>query len=160
MTLLECPELETEVVLRFVDLAQMMSVAKDDWCIIGGAALVLWGVPGVSVRDIDVILSTRDAQQILGGVTRDTPALHDSGLFRSTYYTQVGSGIEFDFMADFSVNSGGEWVAVAPKPTYRIQFGDYPILLPSREELRRVLKLFGRPKDIERLKLLETSIKS
>lgn len=154
MRLLSCPKLDAEIVSKLTRLAEMMAVAQDDWCLIGGAALALWGVPGVKVRDIDVILSAGDAEAILGavGVPITTPAPND--LFRSTIYAQMGTGIQYDFMAEFAVNGPNGWMAVPPRPEYCMMFDEHAIWLPSTEELTRILKLFGRPKDVERLRLL------
>jgi hypothetical protein len=155
---LDRPELEAEPIAKFTRLAEMMSAAKDPWCLIGGSALVLWGVPGVRVRDIDVLLSQRDALAILSaeGIAVLPPSKSDR--FRSRVYAQYGTGIEYDFMAGFEVNGPDGWVGVPPKPEFSMEFGGHAILLPSREELAGILRLFGREKDLDRLKVLEQQI--
>lgn len=148
-----------EVAARLELLGQVMAAAQDDWCLIGGAALAVLGVPGVPVRDIDVLLSVADAKRIMGQLGVVSSPDRGSGRFCSQVYAQVGETIQFDFMAGLKVRADDAWVPVLPCPTSRVMFGEWPIYLPSRADMAAILRLFGRPKDLARLDLLERNIR-
>jgi hypothetical protein len=151
------PDLEPAVFERLGTLAEMLAEAEDDWCLIGGTALVLLEVPSVRVRDMDVVLSVRDAERVLGRLGVVPPRPEPSERFRSRVYAQIGDDIQFDLMAGFEVRTETGWESVPPQPSIEMGVGAHSIFVPSREEMARILRMFGRPKDLERLQLLEAA---
>ena len=127
-----------------------MAEARDDWWVIGSAAVVLHGARGGRARDIDVMLSVVDARRILPGLgVALTPGRADDR-FRSDFYCSwQAPPVPVDFMAGFHVR-GALLV-----PRTREASADAPgIFVPSREELLAILRTFGRAKDLERAALL------
>lgn len=127
--------------------AAAMRDARDDWWIIGSAAVAGHGAGPVDVRDVDVLLSVADARRILPGLGVPlTPGIADSR-FRSDFYCQWNAPpVPVDFMAGFHVF--GE----ALVPATRIAMAG--VFVPSRGELLAMLRHFGRPKDLARAQLL------
>ena len=125
-----------------------MASAHNPWWIIGSAAVALHGARPLDVRDIDVLLSVADARRILPGLNVPlTPGVADDR-FRSDVYCQwTTPPVPVDFMAGFHVH--GEPLT----PATRDEIGP-GLFVPSREELRAMLYHFGRPKDMERARLL------
>jgi signal peptidase I len=117
------------------------------------------GVPGVPVRDIDILLSVADAKRIMGQLGVVSLPDQGSDRFCSQVYAQVGETIQFDFMAGLKVRANDGRVPVSPRPTSRVMFGEWPIYLPSRADMAGILRLFGRPKDLARLDLLERNVR-
>ncbi|RYY26353.1 MAG: hypothetical protein EOP62_10550 [Sphingomonadales bacterium] len=125
-----------------------MRDARDDWWIIGSAAVALHGGNPVDARDVDVLLTVADARRILPGIgVALTPGVADSR-FRSDFYCAWGAPpVPVDFMAGFHVY--GEALVPATR------LGMAGVFVPSREELLAMLRHFGRPKDLARARLLD-----
>lgn len=115
------------------------------WAVFGGAALVLNGVEGISTRDIDIIVPARE----------DLPLPNETdGRFRSQQRMQMeAGGVEVDVSVGLEVKSRGRWQRVSLQQTET----DGGIRYASRSECLRLLRLFNRPKDRERLRLLRLS---
>lgn len=107
-----------------------MASASDDWWIIGSAAVALHGAAPVTVADIDVLCSERDARAVVARWT--------------------GLPLAVEFMAGFRVR--GAVVALTTRELVRVAGG--VVAVPSREELRALLVSFGREKDLVRAGLL------
>lgn len=132
-----------------------MSRAQDDWWIIAGAAVALHGEGPDKVSDVDVLTSVRDAHHILGELGIDAVPDAHHALFRSEVYGRwCGPSLTVEFMAGFQVFSGSEWIAIAPTTRERIVVDGMSVYIPSRGELKLMLVRFGRPKDLERMRLL------
>jgi hypothetical protein len=114
------------------------------WMLIGSGAMVLLGVPLETAADLDVVTSLDGASRLRaawdGWLEAGEPKLPD-GPFRSQdfarYATPWGT---VEVMGGLRVR--GRVLAVAGP-------------IPSAQEQLRILKLFGRPKDLEKAAVLE-----
>lgn len=151
------PALSPDVRKTLAGVAREMTRAEDRWWLIGGAACALHGL-AVEIADIDVIMSVRDAKQILSdlGIAPEPPG--GAGRFRSaTFGRWKGLPLQVDLMGGFEVHAAGESIAVLPITREAIEIGGQPLYVPSRRELASILCLFGRPKDIARARALAAS---
>ena len=57
-------QLPSAAVRTLVRVAEVLEAAQDDWWLIGGAAVALQGL-AIEIADIDVLLSARDARQVI-----------------------------------------------------------------------------------------------
>jgi hypothetical protein len=132
-----------------------MDAARDPWWIIASAACVLHGAGPLEVGDVDVLLTLEDARHILptlGLAVRPGP---EHPRFRSEVLgTWRGPPLPVDFLAGFSVHAAERWRAIAPATREAIDIGGATVYVPARDELRRIIECFGRPKDLERARLL------
>jgi len=141
-------------------VGEVMRFARDPWCLIGGAAALLHGVDISRLNDIDVLLSSRDAQAILARLGLKSNAKTTSDRFRSDcFFAWRGAGVPVEFMADFSVLSDGNWSPVAPEPALAISIGDAELFLPSLHDLIAMYRLFNRDKDRARIAELERLVR-
>lgn len=102
--------------------------------------------PG-GIADIDVLLSERDAETLLEprGILPET--LAPDPLFHSRWFARwEGTPVPVEFMAGFSLMEAGEWVPIWPKT----REAKGALFVPSRDELKALLKRFGRGKDLQR----------
>ncbi|RYE04258.1 MAG: hypothetical protein EOP61_01325 [Sphingomonadales bacterium] len=129
-----------------------MAGAQDDWWVIGSAAAVLHGASLGEIADIDVMLSVADARRILPGLgVALTPGVADQR-FRSEFYCQWTSPpVPVDFMAGFTAHGA----PLVPATREAITIGEQILFVPAKDELIAILQFFGRPKDLERARLLE-----
>ena len=61
-----------------------------------------------------------------------------------------------EIMAGFHVATSAGWTEVLPRTRVPIGVEEATIYVPRRDELAEMLRLFGRPKDDERIRLLTT----
>lgn len=61
-------------------------------------------------------------------------------------------------MAEFRVATAAGWTALMPRTRVRIAVEERDVFVPEREELAAMLRMFGRPKDLERARLLGAQV--
>jgi hypothetical protein len=131
--------------------------ARDPWWLIGSAAMALHGALIPDIADVDLLMSPQDAQRLCA--TRGVIPILDGGgeRFRSEVYAHWrGNPLPVDVMGGFSVHAEGRWQAVQPRTREAIGLEDGGVVhVPAIGELIEICRLFGRPKDIERARLLQ-----
>jgi hypothetical protein len=139
-----------------VGLGGIMMNCRDPWAVFGGAALRLHGVQGEPVKDIDVLLSLEDAARISARLDLENEADGGGDRFRSQFFLGLRLGdIPVDLMAGFKAFSSGRWQGVEVAEPVRIKFRSAVASVAGMADLKRIFELCGRPKDLQRLKLLQ-----
>lgn len=137
-------------------LAECAERCRDPWWVIGSAALALHGVAGLVIADVDVIASERDTLML---IERHGEILSRNGgddRFRSALFGRIGgSPLPIEIMAGLSVRSRDGWSAVQPATRVGADLATGRVHMPDRMEMTSILRRFGRPKDLQRLALLE-----
>jgi hypothetical protein len=132
-----------------------MRDSRDPWWVISSAAVALHGVTPIEVDDVDVLMSVVDAGRMmdrLGVVPIEDGA---SAMFRSTLFGRwEAPPLVVEIMAGFYVATGSGWTEVLPRTRVPIFVDERVVYVPDRAELAEMLRLFGRPKDLERARLL------
>ena len=135
--------------------ADAMRDAQDPWWVISSAAVALHGVVPIEVGDVDVLMSVLDALRAmdrLGVVPIKDGA---SSLFRSTLFGRWESPpLVVEIMAAFHVATSAGWTEVLPRTRVSLPLDGRVVYVPDRAELAAILRMFGRPKDFERVRLL------
>ena len=140
--------------VRSAEIIARVMPADADWWIIGSAALALSGVE-VKPRDIDVFAASdviEAARQALGVAAMPS----GNSRFRSDPYFQFcpDGGLEIDFMGALQVKTEEGWVDLRIESIVQIACGSVTLFVPSIAEQGRILRLFGRPKDLARAALI------
>ncbi len=151
------PELEPRLAAALSRLAEELAPCADPWWLIGSAAMALHGAPGLDVRDIDLLLSRRDAEALLA--RRGIAALpgRPDALFRSDIFARWNAGgIAVEMFAGFHLRSGGAWQPLRPQTREKLTVAGACLFVPSVAELIAWCRLFGRPKDAAREELLRS----
>ena len=135
--------------------AEAMRDAQEPWWVISSAAVALLGATPIEVGDVDVLMSVEDARRLmdrLGVVPIEGSA---SSLFRSILFGRWETPpLIVEIMAGFYVATGLGWIEVLPRTRVPVLVGGSVVYVPDRAELAEMLRLFGRPKDLERVRLL------
>ncbi len=137
-------------------LAQAAARAAEPWWIIGSTAVALHGGAVARVKDVDLMMSPGDAEEFLRRVGVQPRRGSGDERFRSAVFgvwTQPPLAVEA--FGGFELLSGGAWRPVALSTRQAVTVGGAQLFVPSRDELVRLLKSFGRPKDLERSRLLD-----
>jgi len=136
-------------------VAAIMEEARDPWWIIASAAAALHGAKPITVADVDVLLSVEDIDRILPALGIAPYRAPPNPLFRSLVLAKWPvPPVPVDLMAGFEHRVGDVWHPVWPATRQAITIGTAIIYVPERDELRRIIAGFGRPKDLERARLL------
>lgn len=147
-----------------VGALEALTEGRVAFVLIGGVAARLHGSPSVT-RDLDICYdrTTDNVQRLvdvlrahgarLRGVDEDLPFLLDA--------KTLGAGANFTFVTDLGdidvlaspagVNGYGELAANAD----RLDLGSVQILVTSLDDLIRMKRAAGRPKDLRELEILE-----
>jgi hypothetical protein len=131
---------------------------RDPWVVIGSAAVWLAG-GDVEVSDLDVLVSGADAVGLMT-VWRyrlDASFVHSAEAaerFRSNFARYHFTAFPLEVMSDFYVKANDAWVPVEVKDTKYVRCGKVDVPIPTVPEQIRILELFGRPKDAQRIEVL------
>jgi hypothetical protein len=130
---------------------------RDPWIVIGSVAAYLAGA-AVTVADLDVLTSVRDAQTMAGHwqAQRDleyTPA--DSPRFRSHLARFHFGGLPVEVIGGLEVSGADGWVPVRIGARTFVDIDGLSVPIPTIAEQIRVLQSFARPKDFQRVALLK-----
>jgi hypothetical protein len=136
-------------------VAAIMAKARDPWWIIASAAAALHGASPITVADVDVLLSVEDINRILPQIGIEPYRGPSNPLFQSAVLAKwPAPPVPVDLMAGFEHRVGDSWHPVWPTTRQAITIGTATVYVPERDELRRIIAGFGRPKDLERAGLL------
>ena len=135
--------------------AGAMRDAHDPWWVISSAAVALHGGAPIAVGDVDVLMSVGDARRLMDRLGVVPIVGGASSLFRSTLFTRWETPpLVVEIMAGFYVAAGAGWTEALPRTRVSVLVEGSVVYVPDRAELAEMLRLFGRPKDLERVRLL------
>lgn len=147
--------LPTPLIETLGSVAAIMATARDPWWIIASAAAALHGAEPITVADVDLLLSIEDINRILPMLGIEPYRGPSNPLFRSEVLAKwPAPPVPVDLMAGFEHRVGNAWHPVRPATRQAITIGTATVYVPERDELRRIIAGFGRPKDLERASLL------
>jgi hypothetical protein len=136
-------------------VAEAAQGAADRWWIIGSAAVALHGGDVPKVKDVDLMMSTRDAEAFLSRVGGERRRADASAQFRSQVFgVWKEPPIPVEVFGGFGVAADAGWREVSLSTREPVSVAGTQVYVPSAEELVRLLHSFGRPKDLERARLL------
>ncbi len=151
--------LSADLRLTLVMTADALARAQEPWWVISSAAVALHGVTPVEVGDVDVLMSVIDARRAMDQLGVAPIEDGASALFRSTLFGQWESPpLVVEIMAGFHVATSSGWTKVLPRTRVPIFVDERVVYVPDRAELADMLRLFGRPKDLERVRLLTSQV--
>jgi len=129
--------------------------AGDAWWIIGSAAVVLHGRSLPEPRDVDLLMSARDAEALLKRLGQAPRKGAPSDRFQSAVFgTWTEPPIPVEIMGGFRLRTREGWQDVAPATREAVTVQGTTLFVPSADELAAFLRAFGRSKDLERIDAL------
>jgi len=142
-----------------VVVPELRRVCRDAWTLVGSAAAWLAGAD-VTVADLDVLTSARDAETLAGFWCERRDGMHvpaDGERFRSHFARYGFPGLPVEVMGDLECFGARGWEPVRISGIVMAELGGFTVPIPIVAEQMRILESFGRPKDRQRaaqLKLL------
>lgn len=133
---------------------------QDDFFIIGASALTLAGIEIGNTGDIDILSSKRDAlylQQIWTDKRVNDHITECDDLFRSTFARYSFGDMDIEVMGDLEINKNNIWQPLKIQDYFLIDIKYIQLKIPTIGEQIRILELFGREKDREKIALITDS---
>jgi len=129
----------------------------EPWAIIGGGALTILGFSVEDLPDVDIATTAAGAYRLRrawdGWWLNSDP--DPSGRFRSRYARYRAPEGEIDVVGNLEIRLDGLWRPVRVEAVERREFAGRTWPIPTAAEQLRILRLFGRPKDLARADRLE-----
>lgn len=134
-----------------------LNACDPHWVVYGSAAVALCGY-GVEVNDVDVMMSTDGLERFrrLYACWCECAEVPAGSLFRSAMSRFLINGFRLEVCGPLEICRNGRW--------QKVRIGEVTVLSDglrhcSADECRRLLRLFGRPKDLLRLQLMSSGQK-
>jgi hypothetical protein len=136
--------------------AEAAAQARDPWWIIGSAAVTLHGAHVPDIKDVDLLMTASDAEEVLLSLGLRSRPPTSSTLFRSSVFgTWSAPPLPVEIMGDLSLATSDGWCPVRPNTREAVTVDGHQLFVPSAGELIAMLRSFGRPKDLVRIRLME-----
>ena len=151
--------MDAKLVGALQEIARAAPAGREDWWIIGSVALVLAGVEGVEPADVD-LLGSAETLSIFLHNWQEQPAPPKPGArFRSNPYDRIDRPgcLPIETMGDLEVLSESGWQKVLPLTRLIVDINGLPVFIPALDEQLAILRLFGREKDLAKIRLVEAA---
>ena len=134
-----------------------LSQLEDDYFLIGSSALALTGINIASTNDIDILTSRKNADELkIKWSDRQKTNYQPVGSshFRSNFARFDFDTMDIEVMGGLEVKKSNAWIPVIIEDYFLYERDGYQVKIPTLEEQKRILLLFDRSKDKEKLKLI------
>ena len=128
-----------------------------DFYVIGASAMILSGIEVGETADIDILTTEMNScklQHLLKTYMEISPETKEDGLFSSNFARFNLPLMDVEVMGNLQIKKNNVWLFVYVQEYREIFIGDLIIRIPTMEEQKRILSLFGREKDLKRILVL------
>lgn len=128
-----------------------------DFYVIGASAMILSGIEVGETADIDILTTEMNScklQHLLKTYMEISLETKEDDLFRSNFARFKLPLMDIEVMGDLQIKKNDIWQSVCVKEYKEIFIGNLIIKIPTIEEQKRILSLFGREKDLKRILIL------
>lgn len=151
-------DIREQIITTLLQAEESLMKMHEEWCIIGAAAMILHGMSIGSTSDIDILTTDRGAAELQKSMKvwrENCPVTKEDNLFRSNFARFKFPLMDMEVMGNLQINKEGRWREVRVTDFEELRIGRMVVKLPTLNELKNILRLFGRDKDLRRLRLLE-----
>jgi hypothetical protein len=128
------------------------------WTVIASAAVAIHTGNAEGVGDVDVLLDEPGAEAVFAALGLPLAAGAGTDRFRSRLFgTWHGAPMAVELFAGFELCRDGVWQDVRVEDCKEVRFGTIRAVVPAVDELRDMLRSFGRDKDLARAAMLSPS---
>lgn len=142
-------------------IADALNRLDSECYIIGASAMILSDVAIEYTNDIDLLTDSNGSQQLqalLSEYRIKEPITKEDSLFRSHFAAFALPLLELEVMGNLQVMKNNRWNNVEVNEFVELQLDNLHIKIPTLEEQKRILLLFGREKDLQRVKLIDQKL--
>lgn len=147
-----------EIISEFISQASKdLDTIRDNYFVIGSAAMVLTGCKLPKIADINILMSSADANRLkeLWEPKLKTDHVYQyERVFRSNSNRFDFGFIDAEVMGNLEVNAGQQWIPVVVGQFVTVEVNGHSLKVPTLKEQYRIYRFFGRPKDLEKAKII------
>ena len=136
--------------------AELLEIGPDFY-IIGASAMILSDIEIGETSDIDILTTEMNSLKLqcsLKAYMEIAPETKEDGLFASNFARFNLPLMDVEVMGNLQIKKNNVWQFVYVQEYREIFIGDLIIRIPTMEEQKRILSLFGREKDLKRILVL------
>ena len=136
--------------------AELLEIGPDFY-IIGASAMILSDIEIGETSDIDILTTEMNSLKLqcsLKAYMEIAPETKEDGLFSSNLARFNLPLMDVEGMGNLQIKKNNVWQFVYVQEYREIFIGDLIISIPTMEEQKRILSLFGREKDLKRILVL------
>ena len=136
--------------------AELLEIGPDFY-IIGASAMILSDIEIGETSDIDILTTEMNSLKLqcsLKAYMEIAPETKEDGLFCSNFARFNLPLMDVEVMGNLQIKKNNVWQFVYVQEYREIFIGDLIIRIPTMEEQKRILSLFGREKDLKRILVL------
>jgi len=149
-----------DIISEFISQASKdLDTLRDNYFVIGSAAMVLMGCKLPKIADINILTSSADANRIkeLWEPKIKTDHVYEyERIFRSNSSRFDFGFIDAEVMGNLEVNAGQQWIPLVIGQFVTVEVNGHALKVPTLKEQYRIYRFFGRPKDLEKSKILSS----
>lgn len=141
-----------------LSIAAELQVINSEFYVIGASAMILSDIEIGETSDIDILTTELNAsklQHLLKVYMEVAPETKENDLFHSNFARFNLPLMDIEVMGNLQIRKNGIWQPVCVQKYKEVSVGEIIVRIPTIEEQKRILSLFGREKDLKRLQMLE-----
>ncbi|MCE9185959.1 hypothetical protein K0G57_03505 [Bacteroides fragilis] len=151
-------EIKERIIITLTEVADRFQKIESEWCIIGSSAMILSGIKLDNTFDIDILTTDKgsdELQKSLHEYMVVNPVTKENDLFRSNFAQFNFPLMNVEAMGGLQVKKNGIWQNVHISDFCEVPIGNMVVKIPTLDEQKRLLLLFGRDKDLKRIRLFD-----
>ena len=140
-----------------LSIATELQEIDPEFYVIGASAMILSGIEIGETSDIDILTTEENAtklQHLLKVYMEIAPETKENDLFHSLFARFNLPLMDIEVMGNLQIRKQNIWQPVWVQEYREIPIGEVIVRIPTIEEQKRILSLFGREKDLRRLQML------
>ena len=150
--------IEERINKTLLSIATELQMIDSEFYVIGGSAMILSGIKIGETSDIDILTTEVNASKLqhsLKVYMEIAPETKENDLFHSNFARFNLPLMDIEVMGNLQIRKNGVWQSVWVQEYREVSIGEIIVRIPTIEEQKRILSLFGREKDLKRLQMLE-----
>lgn len=150
-------KMKDRILSTLAEATEGLNLLNGDYYIIGSSAIILSGIDVGITHDIDILTNTYHSN-VLRAEWNDKlvkdPPMKESNLFESDFACFQFSEMQIEVLGDLKVFKGDRWVHLDVNDYNIFKLNGLEIKIPTLTEQIRILNLFGRKKDMNRINII------
>ena len=150
--------IEERINKTLLSIATELQMIDSEFYVIGASAMILSGIKIGETSDIDILTTEVNASKLqhsLKVYMEIAPETKENDLFHSNFARFNLPLMDIEVMGNLQIRKNGVWQSVWVQEYREVSIGEIIVRIPTIEEQKRILSLFGREKDLKRLQMLE-----
>ena len=150
-------DIKDKITQTLIGITAQLQEISSEFYIIGASAMILSNIKIGETSDIDILTTEMNAsklQYLLKAYMEVSPETKENDLFHSNFARFNLPLMDIEVMGNLQVKKNNICQPVCVQEYREVSVGKMIVRIPTIEEQKRILSLFGREKDLKRLQIL------